>query len=48
MPNLLDLNWRVLVLVSNSANVDQLIGSTFDDANVSFNANRRLIEMLEI
>jgi hypothetical protein len=49
MPNLLDLNWKVLVLVSNSANVvDQLIGSTFDDANVSFNANRRLIEMLEI
>jgi hypothetical protein len=40
MPNLLDLNWKVLVLVSNSANVDQLIGSTFGDANVSFNANR--------
>jgi hypothetical protein len=48
MPNLLDLNWKVLVLVSNSANVYQLIGSTFDDANVSLNANRRLIEMLEI
>jgi hypothetical protein len=27
MPNLLDLNWKVLVLVSNSANVD--------DANIS-------------
>jgi hypothetical protein len=49
MPNLFYLNWKVLVLVSNSANVDQLIGSTFDDAfYVSFNANRRLIEMLEI
>jgi hypothetical protein len=40
MPNLLDLNWKVLVLVSTSANVDKLIGSTFDDANVGFNANR--------
>jgi hypothetical protein len=46
MPNFLDWNWKVLV--SNSANVGQLIGSTFDDANVSFNANRRLIEMLEL
>jgi hypothetical protein len=46
MPNLLDLNSKVFILVS--ANVDQLIGSTFDDANVSLNANRRLVEMLEI